>query len=201
MNDMFEIRLATRDDLEAVEHLRIEIFSSSLGQIPVDVQINVRRSLYEATDRLPEQTSVAFDGPDLIGATSFEIVENLKFPRLKDFSIFRPLGLRGALRLLFSATRSYYPSHPDEAYFYGTAIQPAYRGRGLAVRLRTVAEQQAIHMKKNLAVGLIARDNTSSLKLAKKLGFHEVPVQRNALLTFFLGPPQFIRIEKRLGGS
>jgi GNAT superfamily N-acetyltransferase len=202
MTNSIEIRPATRNDLDAVERLKIKIFSSqphsAMGQLPLEVQVKVRLALNDATGNLPGQIFVAFDGPRLVGVTSFEIAENLRFPKWKDFSILRPLGFQGILRLMFIVAISYYPSDPREAYFHGTAIEPEYRRRGIAEQLRMAAEQQALRMGKDLAAVIVFRENIASLKLAKKLGYCEVVNQRNFLRSLFFGTPKFIRLQKQL---
>jgi ribosomal protein S18 acetylase RimI-like enzyme len=202
MTSSIEIRLATRNDLDAVERLKIKIFSSqphpAMGQLPLEVQVKVRLALNEATGNLPGQIFGAFDGSCLVGVTSFETAENLRFPKWKDFSILRPLGFWGILRLMFIVAISYYPSNPHEAYFHGTAIESEYRRRGIAEQLRMAAEQQALHMGKDLAVVIVSRENIASIKLAKKLGYHEVANRHNFLRPLFLGAPKFIRLEKQI---
>ena len=202
MTSSIEIRPATRNDLEAVERLKIKIFSSqphsALGQTSLEVQVKVRVALNEATGDLPEQTFGAFDGSRLVGVISFETANNLRLPKLKDFRILLPLGLWGILRLLFVATISYYPSRPREAYFHGIAIEPDYRRRGIAERLSMAAEQQALRMGKDLAVVIVSHENNASLKLTERLGYHEVVHGHNFVHTFFLGGPKFIRLEKQI---
>ena len=202
MTNTIEIRPATRNDLEAVERLKIKIFSSNsnsaMSQLPLEVQVKVRLALNEATGNLPEQVFVAFDGSRLVGVTSFETTANSRLPRWKNFSILWPLGFLGILRLLFVIATSYYPSDPREAYFYGTSIESDYRRRGIAKQLRMAAEKQAIRMGKDLAVVIVSHENIASLKLAKKLGYYEVARPRNFLRTLFLGSPKFIRLEKQI---
>jgi ribosomal protein S18 acetylase RimI-like enzyme len=202
MTSHIEIRPLSAKDLEAVERLKIGIFSSqphsAMGRLPLETQIQVRVALNKATGNLPEQTIGAFDGPRLVGVTSFETAENLRFPRWKDAAVLLPLGLFGILRLLFVASLSYYPSNPREAYLHGLAIDADYRRRGIAERLMTATEQQALHMGKDFAVIMISQKNTASLNLVKKLDYHEIIYQRNFLRTFFLGEPEFIRLEKQI---
>jgi len=202
MIDLIEIRPAAWKDLEAVERLKIRIFSSlpnsAMGRLPLETQLKVRLALNKATGNIPEQTMAAFDGARLVGVTSFETAENLRFPRLKDVAILSPLGLWGALRVWLVASLSYYPDQPREAYFHGIATESDYRHRGIAKRLMTAAEQQALHMGKDFAVVMVSRENTASINLMKKLGYHEVIYQRNILRTFFLGEPKFIRLEKQI---
>jgi ribosomal protein S18 acetylase RimI-like enzyme len=202
MTSSIEIRPATRNDLDAVERLKIKIFSSqphsAMGQIPLEVQVKVGLALLDAMGDIPGQTVVAFDGSYLVGVTSFETVENSRLPKLKDFSILLPLGFWGILRLVFAAVISHYPSNPHEAYFHGLAVEPGYRRRGIAEHLLVLAEQQALSMRKDLVVIIISKENTASLTLVKKLGYHEVVEQPNFLRALFLGAPKFIRLEKQI---
>jgi ribosomal protein S18 acetylase RimI-like enzyme len=202
MTSSIEIRPAAWNDLDAAERLKIKIFSSqpnsAMGQLPLEVQVKVRLALLQATGNIPGQTIVALDGTHLVGVTSFEVAENLKLPKLKDFMILRPLGFWSILRMLFVATVSYHPNNPREAYFHGLAVEPGYRRHGVAERLLLAAEQQALLIGKNLAVSIVSRANIASLKLVKKLGYCEMVEQPNFLRTFLLGVPKFIRLEKQI---
>jgi GNAT superfamily N-acetyltransferase len=202
MTSSIKIRPAIQNDLEKVERLKIEIFSSQphsvMGQLPLEIQVKVRLALLNATGNIPGQTVVAFDGTHLVGVVSFETLENLRLPKLKDFSILRPLGFWSILRLVFVTIISYYPSNLHEAYFHGLAVEPGYRRHGVAECLLIAAEQQALHMGKDLAVIMVSRENIASLKLVEKLGYREVVEQPNFLRTFFFGAPKFIRLEKQI---
>jgi ribosomal protein S18 acetylase RimI-like enzyme len=120
---------------------------------------------------------VAVDGQTLVGVVSIITTDTAARPGLRWVPALRPLGLRGMVRALVRATRSYYRPAPHEAYFFAMAVAPAYRRRGIAERLLQAAEAQARAWDKTLASGFVARGNTASLGLLCKHGYHQVPLR------------------------
>jgi ribosomal protein S18 acetylase RimI-like enzyme len=203
-----EYRGATAGDLEAVERLLLATFGAgpwaALRGIPPDLALGVRLALRRAAPDPTGGLLVACDGPALAGVIAFETAETADPPGLAALRHLRPLGLPAALRVLARLRATAYRPAPDEAYFWGLAIEPPYRRRGLGAGLIAAAEGAARRRDKRVARCLIAGDNAASLALARKRGFRETPAPASpaALLRRLIpGRRRVVRLEKALAPS
>src|SRR5689334_8331721 len=91
-----EIRLATDDDLEAVDRLLVETFGNAAGSafqgVPVAVQLRLRRRLRRLAARPAEGVIVAADGARIAGVEALATAENHGRPPLAALALLRPLG-------------------------------------------------------------------------------------------------------------
>lgn len=198
-----EIRLATMNDLAALEKLRTDIFftetNPALRNVPAALQLAVRIKLWQRMERLLcEGVLVAVDGDRLVGTITILTAETTPHLDWSDLNALRPLGLpRMAQYLAVWALTRYKPT-PAEAYLYGVAVLPAYRRHGLALQLTAAAEAQARHLGKTFASGYIDRSNAPSLQLAQKRGYRFEESKRSGWRRLLGRQSSFVRIEKPL---
>ena len=197
-----QIQPATFADLETLERLRLQTFSvtdtSTLCQVPQDVQLKVRLQMWQFTPNVLKGLWVAWDGDQLVGTVAVGTTETTLRFAWAQLAALRHLGLWPMLRYLGVWALTHYEPGPEEAYLYGIVVDPAYRRRGLAAELMTTAEAQARGWGKQLATGFIERSNTPSLQMVQKLGYQRVEQQRNALRRMLAPHPTFVRVEKAL---
>jgi ribosomal protein S18 acetylase RimI-like enzyme len=193
-----DIRPATVANLEAVERLLVDTFSPRAGPHPGNIgpdrRIAARIALRQLNDRPVVGVLVAVDGQTLAGVASVITRDIAAWPGPLWLPALRPLGLRGMLRTLAWATRSYYRPAPHEAYLFAFAVAPAYRRHGIAGKLLQAAEAQARAWDKTLASAFVAHGNAASLGLLRKYGYREVP------MPWYRGR-RLLRLEKALPPS
>jgi ribosomal protein S18 acetylase RimI-like enzyme len=190
-----DVRPAMPADLVAVEGLLLHIFSppprSTRGGTAPDRRIAARVALRHALGRPVEGVLVAVDDQTLAGVLCVITRESAARPCLRWLPALRPLGLRGMVRTLLRAMRTYYRPAPHEAYLFAFAVAPAYRRHGIAERLLQAAEALARARDKTLAIVMVARGNVASLGLLRKHGYREVPLR-------CCRGRRFLRLEKPL---
>jgi ribosomal protein S18 acetylase RimI-like enzyme len=174
------IRPATVADLPLVEQLLLDTFLPPARLDPgggaPNHRIATRIALRQLHDRPVVGLLVAVDGQRLAGVVSVITRDTVVRPGLRWVLARRPLGLRGMLRALVRAKRSYYRPTPHEAYLFTFAVAPAYRRRGIGERLLQAAEAQARAWGKTRASVFVARENAASLGFLRKYGYYEVPL-------------------------
>jgi GNAT superfamily N-acetyltransferase len=191
-------------DIEAIEKLTLQAFLStfraSLGDRPLETQLQVLVGLRRARRRPTEGVLVAVEGPALVGVMMWKTAETDTGYQSSRLRALSPLGLLGTLRFLLVTLTVYthYRPAPEEAYFYGLAVAPAYRRQGTGRALMQRAEGEARRAGKTLICSFIASQNLASRALCKELGHREVHVRKLPVRGLVLGEPEIIRVEKAL---
>ncbi len=201
-----EIRSATLDELEIAEQLRAAIFMetspTALKHVTIQKQIKVRLKIREIVDEPPGYTLIAWDGNKAVGVTCMDTKEySNPLPGLAGLWALRHLGASGALHYLALAFSAYRATQPEEAYFHGMAILPAYRSQGIATQLLLASEKLAFEIGKTKATAFIAVENVISQKLAERCGFQRMDRPRRQWRQWLFGKTRYIYFEKSLKPS
>jgi GNAT superfamily N-acetyltransferase len=197
-----EIRLATFSDLEAIERLRLQMFSHAvsavLDGVHPETQLAVRLKLWQRTPALLQDVLVALDGEQIVGTITVLTKENVPRFHWAHLGILRALGVWQMVRYLALWRLTQYVPAPAEAYLYGIAVHPAYQRQGVASQLSLAAEEHARRLGKCMASAFIERKNFPSIKLAQKHRFQCAAPKRNGIRRVMTRDSMFVRCEKHL---
>ncbi|MBN2006518.1 MAG: GNAT family N-acetyltransferase [Anaerolineae bacterium] len=200
---MIEIRPATLDELAVAEQLRATVFReahlTATKHIAIQKQIQVRLEIREIVGEPPGHTWIAWEGDQAVGATCIDTMEySNPVPGLAGLWALRRLGVLGALQYLALAVSGYRATRPEEVYFHGMVVLPAYRSQGVAMQLFLASEAAARKMGKTWGTAFIAEENVASQKFAEKCGFRRVDRPRPWWRRLLFGRARFVYYEKSL---
>ncbi|MBI2433601.1 MAG: GNAT family N-acetyltransferase [Candidatus Hydrogenedentes bacterium] len=118
-------------------------------------------------------------------------------------ALFRYFGPFGALRRLLRLWILERPAKPQptELHVRMLAVDPHYRGRGLAGVLLRYAEAQGLKDHKTQLVLEVSSQNEVAIRLYEHYGFVKQPLQYSFLLRWAIGHGHYYRMVKRLNLS
>lgn len=201
-----EIRPATLNELEIAEQLRATVFQetspTAIKRVAIQKQVRVRLKIREIVGEPPGYTLIAWDGERAVGATCMDTKEySNPVPGLAGLWALRHLGVWGALKYLALAISGYRATQPEEVYFHGMVILPAYRSHGIATQLLLASEKAAREIGKTKGTAFIAVENVISQKLAEKCGFRRIDWPRPWWRRLLFREARFVYFEKSLKSS
>jgi ribosomal protein S18 acetylase RimI-like enzyme len=180
-----QIRAATAADIEAVERLALQEFAPVLdvafgarrAAVKLDVLVRLRRCRPEPVRGLLVAQTAGGAIAGFAGYTTAEMRGAGLVPRLV---ALRPLGVAGALRFAAAAalTFSRYRPGAGEVYLSGYAVEPRFRGQGIARRLLSHLEDETARQGYGHWTALVEDGNVASRSLLRRLDYRESPAPR-----------------------